>query len=410
MPAKKPAAKKQPAKKPRASRKPVTKPWTVLVYMVTDSAEDLSPGKSKLDSVAKNDAMLMWKALRPHSRAIHVAIQADLKSATGTYRWILGQEEDFRRESLATTTRALDAFFEWGRKECPAKRYAVLFWGHSAGPMGLFSDTGSGHSRDELSLSELRAGLRHMSRRLLHKRPIDIVLFKNCFQAILETGFEIRDSVRFMLASQALIPSRRWPYDVLFASLTHEPTERIAHKLLDALGQFYSRKGNRDGHPVVPFSLLDLQAFDDVVVPMKALVAALLQAQDMSAEIRSACERAWLTNTPSVTGAQADAQFLKRVTPGDVVLVDMRALCNELFKLGVPGFSNLAQALGPKIERVVVGLQPVSGAFRGVSAYYFPPPSTDRPESLIGPLRKASVYQALVCSRKTHWDKIALEN
>jgi hypothetical protein len=356
--------------------------------------------------------MLMWKAWRPHSRAIHVAIQADLKASAGTYRWILGQDEDFRRESLATTTRALDAFFEWGRRECPAKRYAVLFWGHSAGPMGLFSDTGPKHSRDELSLSELRAGLRHMSRKLLHKRPIDIVLFKNCFQAILETGFEIRDSVRFMLASQALIPSRRWPYDVLFASLTHEPTEKSPTSSWCARPVLFT-EGNRDGHPVVPFSLLDLQALDDVVVPMKALVAALLQAQDMSAEIRSACERAWLTNTPSVTGAEPDAaqaQFLKRVTPGDVVLVDMRALCNELFKLGVPGFSNLAQALGPKIERVVLGLQPASGAFQGVSAYYFPPPSTDRPDSLIGPLRRASLYQALVCSRKTHWDKIALEN
>jgi len=46
-----------------------------VVHVVTDSAEDLSPVKLKLDSVAKKDAMLMWKALRPHSRAIHVAIQ-----------------------------------------------------------------------------------------------------------------------------------------------------------------------------------------------------------------------------------------------------------------------------------------------------------------------------------------------
>jgi hypothetical protein len=313
---------------------------------------------------------------------------------------VLGRDREFRKESRATTTRVLNEFFDWGRTTCPARRYAVLFWGHSAGPMGLFSDSDPGRSdsADELSLKELSAGLRHMSVKLLNKRPIDVVLFKNCFQAILETGFEVRDSVRYVIASQALIPSPDWPYAALLASLTQARTATIVRKLLDALGQFYSDQKNRGGHPVVPFSLLDLEALNEVASPLKALVKALVGAKGMSAEIHRACERAWLSNAPAA------------VTPGDVLLLDIRALCHELSKLGAPVLSRLAEALRRKVERVVVDLRPTSSAFRGVSVYYVPASSTQQHQSLIGPLLDRSAYEALVCSRKTHWAKIALQN
>ena len=380
--------------------------------MVTDTAADPSAGNPLLDTTARKDALLMLKALRPHGHKLHVAIQADLKAFPGTYRWILGRGQDFRRESLATSTRVLNDFFEWGRRECPAERYAVLFWGHSAGPMGLFSDgiPGSLKTADELSLKELRSGLRHMSRKLLNGKPIDVVLFKNCFQAILETGFEIRDSVRFVIASQALIPAPGWPYAPLFASLTREPTETIVRKLLNALGRFYSEAENRGGHPEVPFSLLDLQALEDVVSPMKSLVTALVKASDQSADIRAAYLKAWVRNDLSPADlVTSENQFIEGLTPGDVLLVDMRTLCSELTKLGVPVFSELAETLGREIDRVVLGFRPKESQFRGVSAYYVPA-ATRKQRSSIGPLLSRSAYEALVCSRKTHWARIALEN
>jgi len=401
MPRKRPPAKRRMTK--RRTKMPV-KPWTLLVYMVTDSAEKPTRARPLLDTPAEQDAYLLADALRPHARRIHVAIQADLKATSGTYRWILGQDAQFGKESRATSTRALNEFFDWGRKACPAKRYAVLFWGHSEGPMGLFSDSDPGkpHSEDELSLKELSAGLRHMSVKLLNRRPIDVVLFKNCFQAILETGFEVRDSVRYVIASQALVPSPRWPYPGLLASLTQARTAAIVPKLLDALGEFYSDPTNRGDpvHPVVPFSLLDLKVLDEVAAPLRALVKSLIAAKSMSAQIHEACKRAWVHNA-----CEQDA-----LTPGDVMLLDIRALCDELTRLGAPVLSRQAGALGQKIERLVVGLRPQSSPFRGVSAYYFPPSSAQLNKSLIGPLLKQSAYEKLVCSRKTHWAKIALLN
>ncbi|MEP6917567.1 MAG: clostripain-related cysteine peptidase [Acidobacteriota bacterium] len=401
------------AAKPASGPRPVTKPWTLLVYMVTDSADGPSRAARKLDQTATEDAVQMWKAFQPHRDRLHVAIQADLKTTPGTYRWILGQSEAFTRESVATSRRALNDFFKWGRRECPAKRYAVMFWGHSEGPMGLFSDALPEGSTDgeELSLKELSAGLRHMSRKGLNGKPIEVVLFKNCFQAILETGFEIRDSVRFVIASQALIPSVGWPYDKLFASLIKEPTETIVHRLLRGLGRFYADEKNRNHHPVVPFSLLDVRALEEVAAPMKALVRALVKAKDMSDQIDAACKRAWLRNDAAGTELPtSEAQLASRLAPGDVLLVDVRTLCSELMRLNLPGLAGLARALGKKIDRVVVGIQPKSGAFRGVSAYYVPPPAPKQRKSNVGLLLDQSEYEDLECSRKTHWDRIALIN
>jgi hypothetical protein len=409
------AQKSQPkaAIKPAPGARSLTKPWTLLVYMVTDSAARASKSSRELDQDAKDDAATMWNAFQPHRARLHVAIQADLKGTPGTFRWILGQSDAFTRESVATSRRALDDFFTWGRRECPAKRYAVLFWGHSKGPMGLFSDVLPRGSTDgeELTLKELSAGLRHMSRKGLDGKPIDVVLFKNCFQAILETGFEIRDSVRFVVASQALIPSAGWPYEALFASLNDEPTKTVAHRLLDGLGAFYSVETNRNHHPVVPFSIIDARALDTVAAPMKALVKALVKAKDMSGQIDAACRNAWLRNEPGGMQIEtSEAQLANRIAPGDVLLVDVRTLCTELMRLDVPGLAGLAAVLGKQIDRVVIGIEPKSGAFRGVSAYYVPPPAPQQRRSNVGLLLDQSEYEDLVCSRKTHWDRIALIN
>ena len=45
------------------------------------------------------------------------------------------------RISNAADADVLQTFLRFGQAECPADRYVVSFFGHAAGPMGVFSDT-----------------------------------------------------------------------------------------------------------------------------------------------------------------------------------------------------------------------------------------------------------------------------
>ena len=44
------------------------------------------------------------------------------------------------RHALTGGWETLYGFFEWAQRMCPADRYALLLWGHSRGPFGLFTD------------------------------------------------------------------------------------------------------------------------------------------------------------------------------------------------------------------------------------------------------------------------------
>jgi hypothetical protein len=99
-------------------------------------------GNSDLDALAQEAKAQIKEALIAAgvSDDVDVAIQMDFKETTGTRRIILNRKAiRVKREADAGDPRVLGEFLQWVRRECPARRYAVHFWGHSSGPVGLFS-------------------------------------------------------------------------------------------------------------------------------------------------------------------------------------------------------------------------------------------------------------------------------
>ena len=113
-------------------------------------------------------------------------------------------------EGSAADPKVLQRFYEWGLT-FPAKRYALMFWGHSSGPSGLFADelTTFGPAAysgiETLNLSELGQSVAHLNATLTgiagsgpeaqnEPRQLEVVIFKDCFQSLLETAFELWDA------------------------------------------------------------------------------------------------------------------------------------------------------------------------------------------------------------------------
>ena len=104
---------------------------------------DGSQGDSDLDALAQQAKDQIKEALTAAgvSDDVDVAIQIDFKDTPGTRRIILNRKAiQVRREANAGDPRVLEGFLRWVHRECPAHRYAVHFWGHSSGPVGLFFD------------------------------------------------------------------------------------------------------------------------------------------------------------------------------------------------------------------------------------------------------------------------------
>src|SRR5262245_48406542 len=260
------------------------RPWTVLMYMVADH----KGGGPVLDPFAEKELLAIVEAA--DLTGMHVAVQVDFKKKRGTIRGTVvprdlessgistsiggassneikafkevvarNQNVVLRLERLpeqnAADPNVLKAFLRWAIDACPAKRYAIFFWGHSSGPLGLFFDNKPGETT--ANFVNLRAIEKVVSSAL--RQPADIVLFKDCCMSTFETAYQMQGVARFAIGSPSLIPIKGvWPYTDLFAILqaTVEGNETfIARALAARLSSHYSVTQNRGGLANVPISL-----------------------------------------------------------------------------------------------------------------------------------------------------------
>jgi hypothetical protein len=364
------------------------KPWTVLVYMVSDAPE--VRGTQNLDGAAQGDLDKIFEAIDPVRT--HLAIQTDFSHGTGVLRKIAGNAPELLPETNASDPEVLKTFLKDALPDCPADRYALLFWGHSKGTAGLFTDAVPGGISKTLTLPKLAGALRSA-----FSRPIDIVLFKNCCLSALETAYELQDVAHFIISSQTRVRAEDWPYPQMFGSLPPRPrtTQSIATAMVDALGDFYLKKENRPGKSEIPFTLLNLGAVPSLTAPIKGLVGALRKARYDAA-----------------VGNEVRDVFMKRdrsrkgKDPGDPALPDVVTLCKRLRALRVGDLTRAADALERRVRtRLVVHHRPKKSRFHGVGINY--PPAVETGPSIFP--RFPDGYRDLRLCKATGWQEIALD-
>src|SRR4051794_3291601 len=189
------------------------KPWAVLSYVVAD---DRANGSS-LDRAAEGEIKAICNAA--DFGKVSVAVQVDFKRRPGVFRATLLERQEPRRferivweeDSLwrrilgkvehsqaqvqmetkdlnAARAKVFEQFLRYGEEECPADRYLIMFYGHAAGPMGLFYDSDTDECDPvTLRLTSLADALETGAGRAT------IVLFRDCFMNTLETAYQLRN-------------------------------------------------------------------------------------------------------------------------------------------------------------------------------------------------------------------------
>jgi hypothetical protein len=417
------------------------KEWTLMVYMVSDQPTapddvDLNdPRLVDLDKIVESERLALKDAVEKLGEAgqVHVAVQIDYLKYPGVFRWSNGADHPslMKEEGSAADPKVLERFYEWGLT-FPAKRYALMFWGHSTGPSGLFADelTTFGPAAysgiDTLNLSELGRSVAHLNATLTgiaggssqeqnKPRQLEVVIFKDCFQSLLETAFELwdvpakRPLANYMVASQGLIPvaleadeNERprvlppWPYGKMLAGFhrADTDTDTVVKGLVDSIGEHYANRENRADHIDVPIAVLDLGQIKDMIGPLDNLrqqIALVMDKPQTADQIEDAFRRTF-----------------RGVKDGDPVLVDVSSLCDRLKELDVASLTKAADELQTRLKTLVLARRPKTNtAFTGVSVYYYPPFPQERTGTNIG-LVNAFHYEQLKLNELTRWHTVAL--
>ena len=221
---------------------------------------------------------------------------------------------------------------KWAFEQCPAEQYGLVLWSHGSGwrpeeiekvakqargdarvdalesrdraaapgSMALFRSTlttilkkdkpaeravcfddGSGHSLDTLELDRVTREIRAML-----GRPLDFLGMDACLMATLEVAYQVRESVRYLVASEELVPGSSWPYDRIFGGLREDPARSpadLAKSVVERYMEYY-----RDHPPSagdVTKAALDLGQVSKIACAVDGLADALLKDMDTHADL-----------------------------------------------------------------------------------------------------------------------------
>lgn len=235
--------------------------WTVMVFM---------SGDNNLDRDAVEDLVEMTEI--GSTPEVNVVVQMDRAPCKAINCWSKTLRRVVAREGLLQSGRlrppapeeligevnmgepqALRAFVEWARLHYPARREALIVWGHGQGWRPLLparaADLGVPYSSafaaayrssssddtdaDELHNSELVEALAPLAR----QKKFDLLGFDTCLMSMVETAYTVRDLAHVMVSSEELEPAEGWRYDHWLPRLQAAPamsTEAFGTLLVDS--------------------------------------------------------------------------------------------------------------------------------------------------------------------------------
>jgi hypothetical protein len=131
-----------------------------------------------------------------------------------------------------TAREGLSRFLGWALKKHPADRYMLILFGHGVLVAGntFLGDT------NPPSFLRLKDFTRIMKRHF-SKHKLDLLALDNCVMNGIETAYEIRKYVDFMIGSQGLMLAVGWPFRKIINVVQRHPTahtKTIARRILKA--------------------------------------------------------------------------------------------------------------------------------------------------------------------------------
>jgi hypothetical protein len=261
----------------------------------------------------------------------------------------------------------------------PAER-AILF------------DDGTGHSLDTIELARVTGAIAESV-----GQPLELLGMDACLMANLEVAYELRKAVRYLVASEELVPGHSWPYQEIFAALRANPDQSgadFAKLIVDRYVSFYT--ANPPARGDVTKIALDLGRIEELVRATDRLADALREDMNKHGDLLWMVQQSARDRERRV-GKRKSSKF-------DYQLWDMGSLAAGLAKSEAVSVT-VQRAAAHALQAVLSGKGAVLaeghlGAWfdgiGGVTVYLMPPKQQ----------RISPSYSRLAFAKDTQWDEM----
>lgn len=257
----------------------------------------------------------------------------------------------------------------------------------------ILFDDGTGHSLDTVELGNAIADIAAVI-----GQPLDLLGMDACLMANVEVGWQLREHLRYLVASQELVPGHSWPYGKIYGQLIATPTMNaatLAKLIVDEYVAYYT--ANPPGAGDVTKVALDLSRIDELRKAADEFAGAVLEDIDAQARPLAAAQIA--------ARMQESRKGLRQPTKFDFHLWDLGTLARQLASQS-PGSpvavasAKLVQALKPGAGTVLAEGH-VGAWFDGLGGVtvYLP----------MHPAHASRHYADLGFAQTTRWPKMLAE-
>ena len=253
----------------------------------------------------------------------------------------------------------------------------------------ILFDDGTGHSLDTIELARVAGAIAGFA-----GQPLELLGMDACLMGNLEVAYEVRKAVRYLVASEELVPGHSWPYGEIFGALKPAPDMTgadLARLVVERYVAYYTAKPPAAGD--VTKVALDLSRAERLARAAGTLAEALQTDMTTQAAVLWAAQQQ--------SQARETRSGKRKPTKFDYHLWDLRSVA--------AGLAESAAASSPvrvAATAVVQALVPGAGAVLaeghrgdwfdgtgGVSVYVMPP----------GTQRLAPAYATLAFAKDTRW-------
>ncbi len=261
-----------------------TAEWTVLLYLCgTDLESRGSMATYNLQEIAKTTPSEQVNFLieTGGTKEWHAKDTVGLDISTEKLqRYIYNAEgyslvDEQPLDNMASAATLTD-FIQWGAKNYPAKKIALLLWDHGGGSAsGLIVD--ELHNSAIMPLEQMEIAVDDA------EVPLEAVILDTCLMAGLETAQALQHSAKYLVASEETVPGYGSAYAAWLQYLYNNPScdgARFGKEVCDATQQKYAELGMTNASRQLTFSVIDLNkldavsaAFDQMFVEIGALLS-----------------------------------------------------------------------------------------------------------------------------------------
>ena len=173
-------------------------------------------------------------------------------------------------QSMAAPETLAD-FIRWGVETCPARKYALVLWDHGGGAKtGLFID--ELFDGDVMYLYELKQALADGGVEL------ETVVFDACMMANIETAWSVRDSARWMVASEEVVPGKGTAIKEWLQELYAHPEcdgEQLGRTICDMTQIKYENLDDEQARSILTWSVIDLSKIERLTASTERFFQAM---------------------------------------------------------------------------------------------------------------------------------------